>query len=87
MFGTADDEEPVEKIIMTSSSAFITSQDSVNNSFVIIMVDSGASDHFFDDAIIRDLKHCLPGYAHLGSPRKSFTARGALLDVTAEGVL
>ena len=25
MFGTGDDEEPVEKIIMTSSSAFITS--------------------------------------------------------------
>ena len=87
MFGTADDEEPIEKIIMTSSSAFITSQDSVNNSFVIIMVDSGASDHFFDDTIIRDLKHCLQGYAHLATPRKIPTARGALLDVTAESVL
>ena len=51
------------------------------------MVDSGASDHFFDDAIIRDLKHCLQGYAHLATPRKILTARGALLDVTAEGVL
>ena len=87
MFGTANDEEPVEKIIMTSSSAFITSQDSVNNDFVIIIVDSGASDHFFDDAIIRDLKHCLQGYAHLATPRKILTARGALLDVTAESVL
>ena len=87
MFRTADDEEPVEKIIMISSSAFITSQDSVNKSFVIIMVDSGASDHFFDDAIIRDLKHCLQGYAHLATPRRISTARGALLDVTAEGVL
>ena len=87
MFGTADDEEPVEKIIMTSSSAFITSQDSVNNSFVIIMVDSGASDHFFVDAIIRDLKHCLQGYAHLATPRKILTAKGALLDVSAGGVL
>ena len=87
MFGTRDDEEPVEKIIMTSSSAFITSQDSVNNSFVVIMVNSGASDNFFDDAIIRDLKHCLQGYAHLATPRKIPTVRGALLDVTAEGVL
>ena len=87
MFGTADDEEPVEKIIMTSSSAFITSQDSVKNSFVIIMVDGGASDHFFDDAVIRDLKHCLQGYAHLATPRNIPNARGALLDVTAEGVL
>ena len=87
MFGTADDEEPVEKIIMTSSSAFITSQDNEDNNFVIIMVDSGASDHFFDDAIIRDLKLCLQGYAHLATPRKILTARGALLDVTAEGVL
>ena len=51
------------------------------------MVDSGASDHFFDDAIIRDLKHCLQGYAHLATPRKILTARGTLLDVTAEGVL
>ena len=75
------------KIIMTSSSAFITSQDSVNNNFVIIMVDSGASDYFFDDAIIRDLKHCLQGSAHLTTPRKILTARGALLDVTAEDVL
>ena len=87
MFGTADDEEPVEKIIMTSSSAFIISQDSVNNNFVIIIVDSEASDHFFDDAILRDLKHCLQGYAHHATHRKILTARGALLDVTAEGVL
>ena len=87
MFGTADDEEPVEKIIMTSSSAFIISQDSVNNNFVIIMVDSGASDNLFDDAIIRDLKHCLQGYAHHATHRKILTARGALLDVTADSVL
>ena len=86
MFGTADDEDPVEKIIMTSSSAFIISQDSVN-SFVIIMVDSGASDNCFDDEIIRDLKHCLHGYAHLATPRRILTAREALLGVTAEGVL
>ena len=51
------------------------------------MVDSRASDHFFDDAIIRDLMLCLQGYAHLATPRIILTARGALLDVTAEGVL
>ena len=51
------------------------------------MVDSGALDNLFDAAIIRDLKHCLRGYAHLATPRKILTARGALLDVTAEGLL
>ena len=51
------------------------------------MLDSGASDHFFDDAMIRDLKHCLQGYAHFATPCRILTARGALLDVPAEGVL
>ena len=51
----ANDEEPVEKALMTSSSVAIISEDSVNSNLVILMVDSGASGHYFDDAIIRDL--------------------------------
>ena len=51
------------------------------------MVDSGASGHYFDDAIIRDLKHRLQDYVHLTTPRKILTAGGAMLDGTAEGVL
>ena len=55
----ADDEESVEAALMALSSAAITSQDSVNSNLVIIMVDSGASGHYFDDVIFRDLKHRL----------------------------
>ena len=58
MFGMADDEKSVEKALMASSSAVITPKDSVNSNLVTSMVD-GASGHYFDDAIIHDLKHCL----------------------------
>ena len=44
---------------MASSSAAFTFKDSVNSNLVIFMVSSGASDHYIDDAIIRDLKHRL----------------------------
>ena len=83
----ANDEEPVEKALMASSSAAITSEDSVNSNLATLIVDSGASGHFFDDAIIRDLKHHLQDYVHLTTPRKILTAGGALLNGTAEGVL
>ena len=51
------------------------------------MVDSGASGHYFDNAIIRNLKHRLQDYEHVTTPRKILTAGGAMLDGTAEGVL
>ena len=54
MFGMADNEKPVEKTLMASLSATITSQDSMNSNPVTIMVDSGASDHDFNLAIICD---------------------------------
>ena len=72
---------------MASSSAANTSKDSVNSNLVTLMTDNGASDHYFDDAIIRDLKHRLKDYVHLTTPRKILTAWGAILDGTAEGVL
>ena len=50
-------------------------------------MDSGASSHFFDDAIIRDPKNRLQDYVHLATLRKTLTAEGALLDGTVEGVL
>ena len=83
----ANDEEPVEKALMTSSSVAITSENSVNSNLVIFMVDSGASGHYFDDAIIRDLKHRLQDYVHLTTPRKILTAGGDMLNGTAEGAL
>ena len=72
---------------MTSSSAAITSEDSVNSNLITLMVDSGASGLYIDDAIIRELKHRLQDYVHLTTPRKILTARGAMLDGTAECVL
>ena len=48
------------------------------------MVDSGASGHYFEDAIVRDLKHRLQDYVHLATPRKILTARRALLDSTVD---
>ena len=50
-------------------------------------MDSGASGHYFDDAVIRDPKHSLQNYVHLATPRKILTAEGVFLDGTAEGVL
>ena len=70
VFGMVDDKEPVEKALTASSSAAITPQDSVNSNLVIIMVDSGASGHYFDDIIIGHLKHRLQGYVHVASPEK-----------------
>ena len=50
-------------------------------------MDSGASGHYFDDLIIPSLKHHLLNYVLLMTPRKILTARGALLDGTAEEIL
>ena len=83
----ANDKEPVEKTLMAWSSVAITSEDSVNSNLATLMVDSGGSGHYFDDAIIRDLKHRLQDYVHLATPRKILTTGGAMLDGPAEGML
>ena len=83
----ANEEEPVEKAIMTSSSAAIKFEDSVNTNLVTLVVGSGASGHYFDDAITRDLKNRLQYYVHLTTSRTILTAGGALLDGMAEDVL
>ena len=85
--GIADKDEPAERALMTSSSAAITSQDSVNRNLVTVMVDSGASGHYFDDATIHYLKYRPQDYVHLATPRTVLTTEGALLDGTAKGVL
>ena len=86
-FGMADDDDPVEKALMASSSATITSEDSVNSNLATLMVDSGASGHYFYDAIICDLKHRLQNHVHLTTPRKILIVREAMLDGITEGVL
>ena len=72
---------------MASSSAAVTSQDRVKRNLVIIIGDSGASDHYFDDVIIRDLKHRRQDYVHLSTPRKILITGGVLRNGTAKGVL
>ena len=83
----ANGEEPVEKVLMASSSDAGTSEDSVNSNLATLMVDSGASGHYLDDAIALDLKHHLQDNVHLITPRTILAAGEALLNGTAEGVL
>ena len=86
-FGMTNEEEAVEEALMASSSAAVTSEGSISSDLATFMVDSGASGHYFDDAIIRDLKHCLQDYVHLATPRKILPAGEAMLDGTVEGLL
>ena len=44
-FGMANEDETVERAFMASSSVAVTSEDSVNSNFAILMVDNGASGH------------------------------------------
>ena len=83
----ANDEEPVEKALMASSSVAVAFEDSVNSNFATHMVASEASGYYFDDDIICDIKNRLQGYVYLTTPCKILTAGGAMLDGTAEGVL
>ena len=53
----ANDKDPVDKTLMASSSDANPSEYSVDSNLITLMVDSGASDHYFDDATIRDLTH------------------------------
>ena len=78
-FGMANDDEPVEKALMASSSVDDPSDDSINSNLATLMEDSGASGHYFDDAIIRYLKQRRHNYTHLTTPRKIITTGGAML--------
>ena len=86
-FGMANDEDPVGMALMALSLVALTSKDSVKSKLATLMVDSGASGHYFDDAIIRNLKRLLQDYVHLAAPRKIFITGEAMLNSTAEGVL
>ena len=57
------------------------------SNLVHVLVESGASDHYFDDFLIPELKCHLMDYTCLTTPLKILTAGGALLDGTGEGVL
>ena len=72
---------------MASGPAAFKHKPSAGDDSVTVLVDSGASGHYLNDLIIASLKHRLLNYVFLTTPRKIFTAREALLDGTAEGIL
>lgn len=59
MFGSADDEESVEKALMATLPAIITPQDSLSDNLVVAMVGSGAPSPYSEDIVICDLMHRL----------------------------
>ena len=86
--GTVGEREPLyDTALMASGPAAFKHKPSVGDDSVSILVDSGASGHYFDDLIIPSLKHRLMNCVLLTTPRKILTAGGALLDGTAKGVL
>ena len=57
------------------------------NSLVSVMVDSGASGHYFDDALIPGLKYRLDNYQELAIRRWITTAGGHQLERAGQGLL
>ena len=85
--GTDGEGEPLYGVALrTSGPAEIKRKLYVNGYVVHVLVCSGASDHYFDDLIIPELKHRLQETS-LITPRTILTAGGAMVDGTAEGVI
>ena len=86
--GTNGEREPLyDTALMAPGPAAFKHKPSAGDDSVTVLVNSGASGHYFDDLIIPSLKYCLLNYVLLTTPRKIFTAGGALLDGTAEWIL
>ena len=86
--GTDNEDEPLYRTaLMASGPAAFKHKPSAGDESVTVLVDSGASDHYFDDPTIPRLKHRLLNYVLLTTPREILTAGGAFLDGTAEGIL
>ena len=86
--GTDGEGEPLYgTALMASGPAAFKHKLSAGDDRVTVLVDSGASGHYFDDIIIPSLKYPLLNYVLFTTPRKILTAGGALLDGTAEGII
>ena len=86
--GTDGEGEPLYGVALrTSGPAEIKRKLYVNGYVVHVLVCSGASDHYFDDLIIPELKHRSQDYTSLRTPLTILAAGRALLDGTAAGVL
>ena len=88
MFDTDGKGEALYGTALMSSPAPVTYNNASDLSNPVhVLVDSGASDHYFDDVLIPGLNRRLLDYTCLTTPRKIPTAGGALLDGTGEGIL
>ena len=79
---------PLYGTTLMSSPAHVAYNNASNcSNLVHVLVDSGASGHYFDDFLILELNRRLLDYTCRTTPRKILTAEGALLDGTGEGTL
>ena len=78
LYGTALMSSPVPVAYRNSSNC---------SNLVYVLVDSGASDHYFDGFLVPEFNRRLLDYTCLTTPRKILTAGGTLLDGTGEGIL
>ena len=85
MFDTHGEGGPLYGTTLMSSPAPVAYNNASDcSNLVHVLVDSRASDHYFDDFLIPELNSRLLDYACLTTPCKILTAGGALLDGTGE---
>ena len=88
MFDTDGEGGPLYGTALMSSPAPVAYNNASDcSNFVHVLIDSGASDHYFDDFLIPGLNRRLLDYTCLTTPRKILAAGGALLGDTGEGIL
>ena len=87
MYGGIDDEGgPLYgTALMASRPAAFKHKPSAGDDSVTVLVDSGASGHYFDNLIIPSLRRRLLNYVILTTPSKILTVGEALLNDTTEG--
>ena len=89
MYGTTDGEgeQLYDTALMASRPAEIERKPYVNGNVDAVLVDRGASGHYFDDLVIPELKHRIQDYTSLCTPHAILTAGESLLGDTPDGVL
>ena len=87
-YGETDGEgQPLySTALMASGPVTFKRKPNAGDDSVTVLVNSGASGHYFDVLIILSLKHRLLSYVLLTTPRKILTAGGASLDGMVEGI-
>ena len=88
MFDTDGEGEPLYGTVLMSPPAPAAYNSASECSILVrVLVDSGTSDHYFDDLFIPELLRRLLDYTYLTTPCKTLTAGGVLLDGTGKGIL